>query len=98
MKYIKELSKLTGRNVIIYYSGWLNNNVSGTAINDFDKNGFMGMIHGLNTDKGLDLLLHTPGGSISATESIIDYLNEIFNGNIRAVIPQLAMSGGTMVA
>jgi ATP-dependent protease ClpP protease subunit len=97
-KYIKKLEDHTGRNVIIYYSAWLNNNVSGTAINDLDKNGFMSVVHGLDMNKGLDLFLHTPGGSVSATESIIDYLYEIFKGDIRAIVPQLAMSGGTMIA
>ena len=48
--------------------------------------------------KGLDLILHTPGGSIAATESIIEYLNNVFNGDIRAIVPQIAMSGGSMVA
>ena len=42
--------------------------------------------------------MHTPGGSVGATESIIDYLNNLFDGNIRAVIPQITMSGGTMIA
>lgn len=97
--YIKNLSNKTKRNTIIYYSGWLNGpNKEGTSINDFDKNGFMSVVHELDFNKGLDLLLHTPGGSISATESIIDYLHEIFDGDIRAIIPQMAMSGGTMIA
>ena len=61
-------------------------------------NWFMGMVHGLDKEKGLDLILHTPGGSISATESIINYLHELFGADIRAIVPQLAMSGGTMLA
>ena len=28
-KYIKELSEYTGRNVIIYYSGWLQKKIDG---------------------------------------------------------------------
>jgi len=102
--YLKELSELTERNVIIYYSGWLkkgelrNHGVNGFNINDNDKNGFMSTIHKLDTDKGLDLLLHTPGGSMAATESLVDYLRSIFGNNIRAFVPQLAMSGGTMIS
>lgn len=56
------------------------------------------MCHGLNFEKGLDLILHTPGGDVAATESIIEYLNDVFEGDIRAIVPQIAMSGGTMVA
>jgi hypothetical protein len=68
------------------------------SINDKDKNAFMSVVHQLDRTKGLDLVLHTPGGDIAATESIIDYLHNIFNGNIRAFIPQIAMSAGTMIA
>jgi ClpP class serine protease len=97
-KYLRELSDYTGRNVIVYYSGWLqkpgNNNV---IINDLDKNALMTTIRGLDRSKGLDLILHTPGGETAATESIIDYLCAMFS-DIRAVVPQLAMSGGTMIA
>ena len=63
-----------------------------------DKNGFMSVIHGLDKSKGLDLFLHTPGGDVGATESLIDYLYDSFEGDIRAIIPQMAMSGGTMIA
>ena len=58
----------------------------------------MTTIHGLDRSKGLDLILHTPGGEMAATESIVDYLREMFGTNIRAIIPQLAMSAGTMIA
>ncbi|MCK4255626.1 S49 family peptidase [candidate division WOR-3 bacterium] len=98
-KYLKKLQKVTMRNVIIYYSGWLQKpDAPNIHVNDADKNGFMTVIHGLNRSKGLDLLLHTPGGETSAMESIVDYLHSMFGTNIRAIIPQLAMSAGTMIA
>jgi hypothetical protein len=58
----------------------------------------MSAIHGLDRDKGLDLLLHTPGGEAAATESLVDYLRSMFGTDVRAIVPQLAMSAGTMVA
>ena len=98
-KYLDALATKTGRNVIAYYSGWLQHpDVSNTAVGDDDKNALMAAVHGLDRSKGLDLLLHTPGGDLAATESIVDYLHKMFNGDIRAVVPQLAMSAGTMIA
>lgn len=99
-KYIGELATYTGRNVICYYSGWLQKPELGTAVavNDTDKNGLMTTINGLDVEKGLDLILHTPGGDTSATESIVDYLWSKFSGNIRCFVPQMAMSAGTMIA
>lgn len=102
-KYLRRLSKLTGRNTISYYSGWLQkpelekHGIS-FALTDADKGAFMAVVHGLDRKQGLDLLLHTPGGSIAATESLVDYLRQMFGKNIRAVIPQIAMSAGTMIA
>lgn len=98
-KYLKKLSDKTGRNVIIYYSGWLQkSNIEGLQVNDADKNGLMTVIHKLVRSKGLDIILHTPGGETAATESIVDYLYSMFGNDIRAIIPQLAMSAGTMIA
>ena len=61
-------------------------------------NAFMENIHGLDKSRGLDLILHTPGGDLAATEQIIKYLKSCFHGDIRAVIPQMAMSAGSMIA
>lgn len=98
-KYLSQISVHTGRNTIAYYSGWLQNkNPSDTPINDRDKNAFMVCIHRLDRSKGLDLILHTPGGDLAATESIVDYLHSMFGNDVRAIIPQISMSAGTMVA
>lgn len=101
---LAELSDYTGRNTILYYSGWLekqhlvSQGLTGIDVNDSDKNGFMATIHKLDRSKGLDLILHTPGGSVAATESLVDYLRSMFGTNIRAIVPQLALSAGTMIA
>lgn len=97
--YLEKLHNITGRNIIIYYSGWLQKrNVPGIEVNDADKNGFMTVIHQLDRTKGLDLLIHTPGGETAATESLVDYLRSMFGTDIRAFVPQIAMSAGTMIA
>lgn len=98
-KYSSKLFKLTGRNVITYYSAWQTKpNEYQKSILDADKNGFMMAVHNLDPSKGLDLLLHTPGGESNATESIIHYLKTIFGNDIRAIVPLQAMSAGTVIA
>jgi len=101
-KYLAALHAQTGRNVIAYYSCWLNRpdvrNNRLMSITDVDMNGFMSTVNKLDRTKGLDLILHTPGGEINATEGIVNYLRYCFNGNIRAIIPQISMSAGTMIA
>lgn len=98
-KYLSVLHEKTNRNVIVYYSGWLQKpEIRISHVNDADKNGFMTVIHNLDRTKGLDLILHTPGGDTAATESLVDYLKAMFGGDIRAIIPQLALSAGTMIA
>jgi len=85
--------------VIAYYSGWQSKgSIAGTEIRDEDRDGFMRALHGLDYSLGLDLIIHTPGGSIAATQSIIVYLREKFGRNIRAIVPHTAMSGGTIMA
>jgi hypothetical protein len=98
VKYLKTMYEYTGRNVIAYYSGFLQKPTSNVAIDDNDKNALMQAVYGLDKSLGLDLILHTPGGNTAATESIVHYLRAVFGNNIRAFIPQMAMSAGTMIA
>lgn len=98
-KYLKKISEISGRNTITYYSGWLQKpQAAGTAVGDKDKSGFMLTINKLDRTKGLDLILHTPGGDIAATESLVDYLYSMYGNDIRVIVPQISMSAGTMIA
>src|SRR5579863_6363905 len=76
-KYLKALHEKTGRNIIAYYSGWLSKpGVGLSEINDEDMAGFMTTVHKLDRKSGLDLILHTPGGGIAATQAIVNYLQK----------------------
>ena len=97
--HVKKLADYTGRNTIVYYSGFLHTQGSAAlAIGDMDMNGFMTTVHKMDRTKGLDLVMHTPGGDVAAAESIVAYLRSMFGTNIRVIVPQLAMSAGTMIA
>ena len=98
-KYIVQLYEHSKRNTILYASGWLqkqNTQPDAISINDEDMQAFMEVSHGLKGEN-LDLILHSPGGSIEAAEAIVSYLRSRFS-NIRVIVPQLAMSAATMIA
>ncbi|WP_037389899.1 SDH family Clp fold serine proteinase [Sinorhizobium americanum] len=103
-KYLEELEAYVGRPVIAYYSGFLQKrDASGqlhpeSAITDLDMNGLMAVIHNIQRDKGLDVIIHTPGGGIEATRAIVEYLYKMFGQDVRAIVPHMAMSAGTMIA
>lgn len=98
--FLANLSNYTGRSCIAYYSGFLQKrpDYRECSITDFDMNGFMAALHNLPTKCGLDLILHTPGGGIEATRAIVSYLYSKFQHDIRVIVPQIAMSAGTMIA
>lgn len=100
---LRDLAELTGRNVVVYYSGWLEKGQLARHGAQFhlhfgDVQGFMTTLHKLDRAKGLDILLHTPGGEVGALEATVNYLRSLFGTNIRAIVPQIAMSAGTMMA
>lgn len=98
-KYMKHLHEVTGRSIIAYYSGFQQKTgLTDLGISDSDMQGFMNAVKGLDRSMGLDLILHTPGGDPSAAESIVDYLRDMFNNDIRVIVPHMAMSAGTMIA
>jgi hypothetical protein len=57
----------------------------------------MAVMAGMDWNKGLTLILHTPGGITNATETIVEYLHQKFS-HIEVVIPTYAMSAGTMIS
>ena len=98
-EYLKIMNEYTGRNVIAYYSCFIQKpELKGSQIDDNDKNALMQAVCGLDRSKGLDLILHTPGGQIASAESLVEYLKALFGNDIRTFVPQIAMSAGTMMA
>jgi hypothetical protein len=99
-KYLTLLQQHTKRDVIMYVSKFTQHdpNVSPDIISivDEDLQGIMEVIHGLSGPY-LDLILHSPGGSLEAAEALVLYLRSKFS-HIRVIVPQLAMSAATMIA
>jgi len=97
-RYIKALSDYTQRDTIIYASRWTSGDMplNLVSINDEDVQAFMEALSGLKRDN-LDFILHTGGGSAEAADAIVSYLRQKYS-NIRIIIPQAAMSAGTMLA
>lgn len=96
---LKKLHIKRGRNIITYYSGfWQKPQTEHTDIRDLDVDAFYHVIQGLDPKKGLDLILHTPGGSVEAAERIGNYLRDVFRSDIEVFVPMIAMSAGTMIA
>ena len=98
-EYLQQLSGITGRNTILYFSAFMHKPLNPEGeINDKDINAFMENVHKLDKKKGLDLILHSPGGNLAATEQIIYYLNSYFDSDIRAIVPQMAMSAASLIS
>ena len=97
-RYLSSLHRHTGRNTVLYASGWLQKDAppARTSINDEDIHALMEVTSGLR-DSTLDLILHSPGGSPEAAEGIVSYLRSRFQ-HIRVIVPELAMSAATMIS
>ena len=99
-KYLVRLHQHHKRAVILYAAKWTqpDPNVSPQLVSvvDEDLQGLMEVMHGVS-EANLDLILHSPGGSLDAVEALVLYLRSKFS-HIRVIVPQLAMSGATMIA
>ena len=99
--FLKEFHEYTSRDTILYASSFSSRKgieVPGLFLSIVleDVQGFMSALHGLE-GKELDLILHSPGGSLEAAEQIVTYLRSKYD-HIRAIVPQNAMSAATMIA
>ncbi len=99
-KYLVLTRQHTKRDLILYASKWTQHDINVSpelvSIVDEDLQGIMEVIHELE-GPNLDLILHSPGGSLEAAEALVLYLRSKFE-HIRVVVPQLAMSAATMIA
>lgn len=98
---LAELHSITGRPVILYAVEMFNRRKIDAAggeitIDLTDKEGFREALKEIDGDV-LDVVLHSPGGSPEATESIVKLLRSRFQ-NIRFLIPNIAKSAATMLA
>ncbi len=99
-KYLRQLHEHTGRAVILYATAFLENR---PLVEPGDLQIGLGDIQGLMEaasnieERELDLILHSPGGSAEAAESIVAYLRKRFD-HVRVFVPVAAMSAATMVA
>lgn len=98
---IRAVEALTGRPLLIYASAFLNRGkvqASGgeVGIDGNDKLAFDEVVTGLDHDKGLDVLLHSPGGEPEAAEAIVEILRGEFQ-SLRFIVPDQAKSAATMM-
>lgn len=93
-------SQRQGRNVIFYGSAFLikpQADPFNLQLTFEEINGFMSVMYKMDWDKGLTLLIHTPGGITNAAETVVEYLHSKFD-YIEVIVPTYAMSAGTMIA
>ena len=100
-KKIKAVEEVTGRPLVVYATDFTNEGRAaqygaGLQIELDDKTGFMQALSDI-PDGALDVLIHSPGGNPSATESIVHILRARF-APIRVFVPHTAKSAATMLA
>ena len=97
-KYFKRLGKYTNRATVLYASAFsLGKSGSpslGLTLQDLGL--FKAALTGLKGE-ALDLIVHSPGGSIEVTERIVRMLRQRFT-HIRVIVPQYALSAATALA
>jgi ATP-dependent protease ClpP protease subunit len=96
-KYLKKLYKHTNRSTILCASAFTEKEVPGRVlqINRQDASCFMAASAGMES-RELDLVVHSPGGSVEATEQIVSYLRRRYD-HIRVIVPLCALSTATLL-
>ena len=94
---MRAVSEYTGRPLIVYASDFLGKGreAADLSINFNDKDGFSEVASTLSSEE-VDVLIHSPGGSAEATESIVRLLRSQFK-HVRFIVPQIAKSAATML-
>jgi ClpP class serine protease len=99
--HLDSLFQYTQRPILVYVVDFFNAPKAQLAANEIsiilsDKDGIVDATRKLPAGP-LDVIIHSPGGSLEATESIVDILRLKFS-DIRFFVPNTAKSAATMLA
>jgi len=92
-KTIREIESITSRRLLVYFAEF------GKPLSHFDiddKLIFSDLIEDVQ-EGNVDILIHSPGGVVEVTESIVGMLHAKFK-DIRFAIPNMAKSAATLLA
>lgn len=91
---ISSIEKFTKRTLLIYEVNlWR----QGSSLGEEDIQPFGDLLNRVAENENIDLLIHSPGGDIDATEKIIYMCREIAN-EFRVIVPEYAKSAATLIA
>lgn len=89
---IRQTQRATGNRLICYVGS------PQSPITRDDVLPFHDLLRNINTNTNIDLLLHTSGGDIDATEKIVNMIGDRVGGaSFRIVVPDHAKSAGTLM-
>ena len=97
LRSINEISSIRKRPLICYVSNVINTNISQSiSINNSDDAPFLEMIRNIpTTEKNIDILIVTPGGSAETVDFLVKQIRARFD-NVAFILPYMAMSAGTI--
>ena len=89
---IKKIQDCTGRTLICFVSG------NKCVIDDDDIMPFVDLLHNVQPNHDVDLLLHTKGGGVDAAEKLMGMLRSLVGtAKLRIIVPDFAKSAGTLM-
>jgi ATP-dependent protease ClpP protease subunit len=89
---IKAIGIDSNCNLICYVSG------KAATIDRDDVVGFVEMLHNVDPETNIDLLLHTRGGDVDAAEKMMTLVQATVGaGRLRVIVPDFAKSAGTLM-
>jgi hypothetical protein len=90
---IRAIEERTQRRLVCFIAG----PQTSLAANDVPP--FVDLLHDVEVDSDVDLLLHTPGGDVDQAERIVLLCRKrVGKGEFRVVVPDSAKSAGTLIA
>jgi len=89
---ICDIQQDTGRELVVYFTNFANGSMISSDATDLSE-----VLDDCKT-KNVDILIHTPGGSVDACEQVISILKLRLPTGYRVIVPSMAKSAGTVVS